>query len=136
MEQIVQEVAGEARFQLISKSRDAYYRIWRESDTTVLKVYGSQSLWRRENRALASLQGVAGLPTILREGTNDSTAWVEFADADRWTLASMPQNRDMAHKAGQILRASTRPIPAISRTSAGVWTRCGSSRTTPPRSSA
>ena len=109
MEQIASEIAGDARFQLISKGRDEYYRIWHPSGSTVLKVYGSQSRWRRENRALSTLSGVDGLPTIVQEwmheSTGESTAWVEFVDAGRWTLASMPENRDVARQAGQILQA-------------------------------
>ena len=62
-------------------------------------------LWRRENRAIESLGGVKGLPRVLADGTSDGCAWVEFADAGRWTLASMPENREMARKAGEILRA-------------------------------
>ena len=105
MEQIAQEVAGDTRFQLISKGQHAYYRIWRGATTTVLKIYGSSSVWRRESRALATLEGVVGLPRIVQDGTVDGTAWVEFADAGRWTLATMPENRDVARKAGEILRA-------------------------------
>ena len=105
MEQLAREIAGEARFQLISTGRNTYYRIWRPESTTVLKVYGSASLWRRENRAIESLGGVKGLPRVLADGTSDGCAWVEFADAGRWTLASMPENREMARKAGEILRA-------------------------------
>lgn len=105
MEHIAREIAGDARFQLISKGRDSHYRIWRADHTTVLKIYGSQSLWRRESRALASLGHLDGMPTILADGSIEGTAWVEFADAGRWTLASMPENREVATKAGTILRS-------------------------------
>jgi hypothetical protein len=95
--------------------------VWRTDGTTVLKVYGSQSLWRRENRALESLSGISGLPTLLQDGTSDETAWVEFADAGRWTLASMPENRDVAHKAGAILRVVHEADPGkLSNLSAGI----------------
>ena len=69
MEQIARDIADGARYQLISTGRDSYYRIWRESTTTVLKIYGSASLWRRENRALATLEGLEGLPIIIKDGT-------------------------------------------------------------------
>lgn len=121
MEQIARDIADGARFQLISTGRDAYYRIWATDGTTVLKVYGSASTWRRENRALASLEGVPGLPEILRDGTYEGTAWVEFVDAGRWTLASMPENRDVARKAGRVLRAVHEADPGeLSNLSGGI----------------
>jgi len=121
VEQIARDIADGARYQLISTGRDAYYRIWRAGETTVLKVYGSASLWRRENRALATLEGVAGLPVIIRDGTVDGTAWVEFEDAGRWTLASMPENREVARRAGEVLKAVHAADPGeLSNLSGGI----------------
>ena len=105
MEQIATQIADGKRFQLISTGRDSYYRIWHNDETTVLKTYGASSTWRRENRAIETLSGIQGMPLIRRDGTIEGTAWAEFDDAGRWTLETMPENRDIAYKAGKILQA-------------------------------
>jgi len=121
VEELARVVAGQARFHLISKGRHTFYRIWQPEDTTVLKIYGSESVWRREKRAIESLTGVKGLPRILNAGTIEGTTWVEFADAGRWTLDSMPENRHMARQAGEILRSVHQADPgALSKLGGGM----------------
>jgi aminoglycoside phosphotransferase (APT) family kinase protein len=81
------------------------FRIWGETESRILKVYGTPSRERRERRALESLRGVRGLPTVLDRGSDDDMYWVLFADGGQWNLAALPENSSIADQAGTILRA-------------------------------
>jgi hypothetical protein len=72
--------------------------------TSILKVYGSSSYQRRERRAFEALAGLSGLPTVIEWGSTEDSDWVRFADAGRWTLASLPADVKAARQAGSLLR--------------------------------
>ncbi|GMQ93708.1 MAG: hypothetical protein BMS9Abin12_1188 [Acidimicrobiia bacterium] len=80
------------------------YRIWRESDSVVLKVYGSDARQRRERHAMNALMDWGHLPEILDSGSTRDLHWVLFADAGRWNLETLPENPGLARTAGRILR--------------------------------
>lgn len=103
MDEVLQRLTGTGRNQLLSQGSNTYYRVWTEEASTVVKFYGTTSQYRREHRALESLDGIPGLPTIVDQGLDDGTAWVQFLDAGRWSLATMPENTGAARQAGQIL---------------------------------
>ncbi len=79
------------------------FRIWRDSGTIVLKVYGSDSRMRRETHALDALKHIPGTPTVLDRGVDDNTHWAMFADAGKWNVQSLPENPGLAEKSGEIL---------------------------------
>ena len=103
MEEVLQRLTGTGRNQLLSEDSNTYYRVWTEEASTVVKFYGTTSQYRREHRALESLEGIPGLPTIVDQGLEDGKAWVQFLDAGRWSLATMPENTGAARLAGEIL---------------------------------
>lgn len=103
MEEVLQRLTGPGRNQLLSRGVNTYYRIWTDQRSTVVKFYGTTSQYRREHRALEALAGVSGLPVIFDQGLEGSVAWVQFLDAGRWSLASMPENTKAARRAGEIL---------------------------------
>jgi len=104
MEEVLQRLTGTGRNQLLSQGFNTYYRVWTDEASTVVKFYGTTSQYRREHRALEALAGVSGLPVIFNQGLDGSTAWVQFLDAGRWSLATMPENTGAARRAGEILR--------------------------------
>lgn len=103
MDEVLQRLTAGGRNQLISQGFNTYYRIWSGGVSTVVKFYGTTSQYRREHRALEALAGVSGLPVIHEQGLDGSVAWVQFLDAGRWSLASMPENTKAARRAGEIL---------------------------------
>lgn len=80
------------------------FRIWREPDSVVLKVYGSDARQRRERHALNALAAWKYIPEILDSGSTDGLHWIVFADAGKWNLETLPENPGLARTAGHILR--------------------------------
>jgi Ser/Thr protein kinase RdoA (MazF antagonist) len=95
------------------------FRLWTDSDSRILKIYGTPARERRERHALDALGALGGLPSILDRGIDDDLVWALLADAGRWTLASLPENPGLARKAGEILRtvheAAPSPMSNLSR---------------------
>jgi aminoglycoside phosphotransferase (APT) family kinase protein len=95
------------------------FRLWNDSTSRILKVYGTPARERRERHALDALGSLLGLPTIIDRGMEDDLVWALFEDAGRWTLASLPENPGLARKAGEILRsvheAAPSPMSNLSR---------------------
>jgi aminoglycoside phosphotransferase (APT) family kinase protein len=81
------------------------FRVWGETESRVLKVYGTPSRERRERRALEALRGLRGLPVVLDRGFEGDLYWALFADGGQWNLAALPENSGLATRAGAILRA-------------------------------
>jgi thiamine kinase-like enzyme len=80
------------------------FRVWRESDSVVLKVYGSDARQRRERHALNALSGWGHTPEILDSGVTDGLHWIVFGDSGKWNLETLPENPGLARAAGEILR--------------------------------
>ena len=88
------------------------FRLWRENETVILKIYGTATRARRETHALEALGAKQGLPVRLEDGTQDEQHWVLFEDAGHWSLASLPENPGLARKAGEVLRTVHDSDPA------------------------
>ncbi|MFV1970173.1 MAG: aminoglycoside phosphotransferase family protein [Acidimicrobiia bacterium] len=80
------------------------YRIWQDSESVILKVYGSDARQRRERHAMNALQDWGHTPKIRDSGSTQGLHWIVFADAGRWNLETLPENPGLARTAGQILR--------------------------------
>ncbi|MFQ5516784.1 MAG: aminoglycoside phosphotransferase family protein [Acidimicrobiia bacterium] len=97
------------------------FRIWGESQTRVVKVYGTPARERRERHALNALRGFHGLPNVLDRGTEGDLHWAVFDDAGQWTIASLPENPSLARHAGHILRSVHNANPeAVSNLARGI----------------
>ena len=59
------------------------FRVWREPDSVVLKVYGSSSRQRRELHALNALADWGHTPEILDSGSTGGLNWIVFVDAGK-----------------------------------------------------
>jgi aminoglycoside phosphotransferase (APT) family kinase protein len=106
---IADELANGGRFQELTlgeatSGRNRVFRLFTPEGTRVLKVYGSPALQRRESHALQALGGVDGLPTPLDRKDDSDHPWVLFTDAGKWNLGSLPENTNLAFRAGEILR--------------------------------
>ncbi len=104
MEDIIKRIAQGGRYQRLTSGVDAHYRIWGETGTSIVKVYGNDGRYRREQHALDALADLAGIPRLIERGHDDETWWAHFVDAGKWSLQTMPENRSSARKAGLILR--------------------------------
>ena len=80
------------------------FRIWRDPDTVVLKVYGADARQRRERHALNALADWEHIPEILDSGSTENLHWIVFSDAGQWNLETLPENPGLARTAGRILR--------------------------------
>jgi aminoglycoside phosphotransferase (APT) family kinase protein len=80
------------------------FRIWRDDDSVVLKVYGSDARERREHHALNALAEWSHTPEIMDSGSTEDLHWIVFVDAGKWNLETLPENPGLARTAGQILR--------------------------------
>lgn len=97
------------------------YRLWTDTGTKILKIYGTAARERRERHALQALKGLEGLPKILDRGTEGEQHWVLMEDPGRWNLGTLPENAGLARKAGQILRAvHDTPASPMSNLSRGI----------------
>ncbi len=106
---LAEQMAGSGTVQELTASTplvsaNQVFRIWRESGSVVLKVYGSDARERREHHALNALTTIDHLPDILSRGNEGSLHWILFKDAGRWNLQSLPENPGLARSAGSILR--------------------------------
>jgi aminoglycoside phosphotransferase (APT) family kinase protein len=80
------------------------FRIWRDDDSAVLKVYGSDARERREHHALNALADWKHTPEIMDSGSTDDLHWILFVDGGQWNLETLPENPGLARSAGLILR--------------------------------
>lgn len=80
------------------------YRIWSESDSMILKVYGSQARQLRERHAVNALTQWGHAPVIRDAGTTEELYWIIFEDSGRWNLETLPENPGLARTAGRMLR--------------------------------
>jgi len=80
------------------------YRIWSESDSMILKVYGAEARQRRERHAVDALTEWGYAPTISDAGTTEELSWITFADSGQWNLETLPENPGLARTAGRMLR--------------------------------
>jgi Phosphotransferase enzyme family len=102
-------------------AQDALYRIWRNPEPVLLKVYGTAARARREAHALHALSGIDGVPQPLDGGMHDDMAWALFVDPGEWNLAQLPETRRNGTTAGKILRAVHESDPAaLSNLSRGI----------------
>ncbi|MFQ5966614.1 MAG: aminoglycoside phosphotransferase family protein [Acidimicrobiia bacterium] len=102
--EIAKAIAKGGNVKLVSDRANHVYRVWREDETAIVKVYASQSRERREKRALDALGGVHGIPRVLGRKSDAEHPWVVFADAGSWSLATLTGNLDAAGRAGEVLR--------------------------------
>jgi hypothetical protein len=96
----VQQLAGGDK----ALGANRVYRLWTESGTRILKIYGTAARERRERHGLDAMRDLTGLPTLLDRGSDGELHWALFDDAGRWSLGSLPENPGLARKAGEILR--------------------------------
>lgn len=97
------------------------FRVWREHDTTLLKIYASAGSARREKRAFEVLEGVLNMPKISESGSVDDVHWVRFVDPGHWTAATLPHNFAAAEQAGAIIRSLQKlPSSELSNLSSGI----------------
>ena len=71
----------------------------------LLKVYGTPARERRETHALLALGGRSGIPVKLDGVGTEEEAWALFEDPGQWTLGSLPESRETAQRAGEVLQA-------------------------------
>ncbi len=102
---IAKKLARGGRVHELSGISGRAFRLFAPHATTILTVYRSTSLQRREQRALESLSGVEGIPKVIEWGIEDDTAWGLFEDAGAWNLATLPSSTSAARQAGRILRS-------------------------------
>jgi hypothetical protein len=88
------------------------FRLWRGDGPVILKLYGTDARARREMHALDALGAQDGLPVLLEQGVDGDRVWAIFADAGRWSLATLPDNPGLARKAGELLRRVHETAPA------------------------
>jgi hypothetical protein len=111
IDQLVAKIAKGGRVQELTSGdsravgANRIYRLWTDSNTKILKAYGSAARERRERRALQVLRPVDGLPKVLDRGADGDLHWAIFEDAGSWSLSSLPENLSLARRAGSILRA-------------------------------
>lgn len=122
---IAEELANGGRFQELTlgeatSGRSRVFRLFTPEGTRVLKIYGSAALQRRESRALQALGGVDGIPTPLARDDDTDHPWVLFADAGKWNLGSLPENGNLAFRAGEILRGVHDSKAEISNLARGI----------------
>jgi aminoglycoside phosphotransferase (APT) family kinase protein len=89
----------------LSSGANTVFRVISEDGTSIIvKVYPVPSRERRERRALESLQGTAGVPTLIASKVEGDMAWVSMSDGGNWNLGNLPKNLDAVEAAGQVLR--------------------------------
>ena len=102
--EIARTVADGGNIQRLADGTNFVFRVWREHETAIVKVYSSASRERRERRALEALKGVPGLPQILGRKSDDDNPWIVLSDGGHWNLATLTGNLTAAKRAGEILR--------------------------------
>ena len=101
---LARQLARGGRVHELSGYSGRSFRLFAPHATTILTVYRSSSLQRREQRALESLAGIDGLPRVIEWSVESDPAWGLFEDAGAWNLATLPTSSSPARQAGQILR--------------------------------
>jgi len=114
---IAEQHAGGGRIQRLADGERSLhgndvFRLWREDGPVILKLYGTDARARREMHALEALGAQEGLPVLLDQGVDGDRVWAMFADAGRWSLATLPDNPGLARKAGELLRRVHETTPA------------------------
>ena len=71
----------------------------------LLKVYGTPARERRETHALLALGGRPGIPVKIDGVGTEEESWALFEDPGQWTLGSLPESRETAQRAGEVLQA-------------------------------
>ncbi len=125
-QRVAEQLAGGARLQRLTmgehrSGKNQVYRIYDETGSRILKIYGTPARDRREAHALGALDGCAGIPTVLTRGIEGDTHWAIIADSGRWDLATLPENTGLARRSGEILRNIHDTAPAeMSNLSRGI----------------
>jgi aminoglycoside phosphotransferase (APT) family kinase protein len=102
---LVQKSNPEATVRELSAGSNRVFRVVNQDGSSfIVKVYPVASRERRDRRALESLLGVRGVPTIIDSGLDGEIAWITMSDAGHWNLASLPKNLTTIEAAGSILR--------------------------------
>lgn len=103
---MVATLAPAATVKELAADTNRVFRLREESGaSSIVKVYASTALERRERHALEALAGVKGVPAILERGATDGRPWIRMSDGGAWNLATLPKNLEAAAKAGAVLRA-------------------------------
>ncbi len=102
---VARRIARGGRVHELSGFGGRTFRLFSPHATTILTVYRSSSLQRREQRALHALAGLPGIPVVIEWGDEADVAWGLFEDAGAWNLATLPTSSGPARRAGEILRA-------------------------------
>lgn len=106
--QVTQRFAPTGRVQELTRidrvlGANRIYRVWDETGSRILKLYGTPARERRERHALEAVAGIEGTPKMLDGGVEGDTAWIMFEDAGQWTIGSLPENTGTGRKVGEIL---------------------------------
>lgn len=102
---VAKHLARGGRVHELSSNSGRTFRLFAPHATTILTVYRTTSLQRREQRALEALDGIEGIPQVIEWGTDEDSAWGLFEDAGAWNLATLPSSPNAARQAGRILRS-------------------------------
>lgn len=119
MEDIVRRIAQGGRYQQLTSGADTHYRVWSTGGTTIVKIYGNDGRYRREQHAIDALGGIDGVPEVLDRGNEGEYWWAQFVDGGKWSLQTMPENMTSARKAGAILRRLHEADPGLLTNLAG-----------------
>jgi len=103
--ELARSLAGGGRVQKLSSAANQLFRIYTPGGPSLIKVYDSDGLERREHRALNAVAGLPGVPDVIDRGSEEGLSWVRFRDPGRWNLATLPGNLDAMRAAGKVLRA-------------------------------
>ncbi len=103
--ELARTLAGGGRVQKLSSATNQLFRIYTPAGPTLLKVYDTDGLERREHRALNAVAGLPGVPDVIDRGSDEGLTWVRFPDPGRWNLATLPGNLDAMRAAGRVLKA-------------------------------
>lgn len=103
--ELARSLAGGGRVQRLSSATNQLFRMYLPGGPSLIKVYDTDGLERREHRALNAVAGLPGVPEVLDRGSENGMSWVRFRDPGRWNLATLPGNLDAMRAAGEVLRA-------------------------------
>lgn len=124
---VARKLARGGRVHELSSNSGRAFRLFAPHATTILTVYRTTSLQRREQRALEALKGIEGIPQVIEWGMEDDSAWGLFEDAGAWNLATLPSSTSAARQAGRILRsvheASPDDLTNLAGGMDGAWLR-------------
>lgn len=102
---LVESLYPNARTRELAAGANKVFRVHEtETHTAIVKVYPVVSRERRERHALEALAGIEGVPTLVKNGIEDETAWLKMTDGGVWNLANLPKNLDVIEAAGRTLR--------------------------------